>query len=61
MTITTQRASKPLKLFRAVGYVCLWLGGIVYLLDGSRLGFYSVLSGAALLLVSRLLIWWFHG
>lgn len=61
MVVTTQRASKPLKLLRAIGYVGLYLGGIVYLLHGSKLGFYSVLGGAALLLLSRLLIWWFHG
>ena len=61
MTVTTQRASKSLKLLRGVGYVCLYFGGIALLINGSQVGFYAAIGGALLLLVSRLLIWWFHG
>jgi len=61
MTVTTRRARKPLKRLRAIGYVGLYVGGASFLIYSSKVGLYSAVGGAALLLLSRLLIWWFHG
>jgi hypothetical protein len=57
---TIQRTGKPLKALQAVGYVALYGGATAYLFADSDAGLIGALVGAAIVGLSRILIWWFH-